>query len=103
MTTSTELAFVGNPNLCGALLATKCHDEDLDKKHSAIEDKNDDGYIDQWFYLSVGLGFVMGILVPYFVLPIRKSWCESYFDFVDKIVKRLLRGRATYAKYHLRR
>ncbi|RVW28877.1 LRR receptor-like serine/threonine-protein kinase FLS2 [Vitis vinifera] len=103
MSTFNELAFVGNPNLCGAPLVTKCQDEDLDKKYSAIEDKNDGGYIDQWFYLSVGLGFAMGILVPYFVLATRKSWCETYFDFVDKIVKWLLRGRATYAKDHLRR
>ncbi|KAJ9693308.1 hypothetical protein PVL29_012175 [Vitis rotundifolia] len=103
MTTFSESAFVGNPNLCGAPLVTKCQDEDLDKKYSVIEDKNDGGYIDQWFYLSVGLGFAMGILVPYFVLATRKSWCEAYFDFVDKIVKWLLRGRATYAKGHLRR
>eukprot|EP00261_Vitis_vinifera_P036281 XP_019077524.1 PREDICTED: leucine-rich repeat receptor protein kinase EMS1-like [Vitis vinifera] len=103
MTTFNELAFVGNPNLCGAPLVTKCQDEDLDKKCSVIEDKNDGGYIDQWFYLSVGLGFAMGILVPYFVLATRKSWSETYFDFVDKIVKWLLRGRATYAKDHLRR
>ncbi|KAJ9693310.1 hypothetical protein PVL29_012176 [Vitis rotundifolia] len=103
MTTFNESAFVGNPNLCGAPLVTKCQDEDLDKKYSAIEDKNDGGYIDQWFYLSVGLGSAMGILVPYFVLATRKSWCEAYFDFVDKIVKWLLRGRATYAKDHLRR
>ncbi|KAL6334050.1 hypothetical protein AAG906_001804 [Vitis piasezkii] len=103
MTTFDESAFVGNPNLCGAPLVTKCQDEDLDKKYSAIEDKNDGGYIDQWFYLSVGLGFAMGILVPYFVLATRKSWCETYFDFVDKIVKWLLRGKATYAKDHLRR
>ncbi|WJZ95612.1 hypothetical protein VitviT2T_014368 [Vitis vinifera] len=103
MSTFNESAFIGNPNLCGAPLVTKCQDEDLDKKYSAIEDKNDGGYIDQWFYLSVGLGFAMGILVPYFVLATRKSWCETYFDFVDKIVKWLLRGRATYAKDHLRR
>ncbi|KAL6312452.1 hypothetical protein AAG906_021668 [Vitis piasezkii] len=103
MSTFSESAFVGNPNLCGAPLVTKCQDEDLDKKCSAIEDKNDGGYIDQWFYLSVGLGFAMGILIPYFVLATRKSWCEAYFDFVDKIVKWLLRGRATCAKDHLRR
>ncbi|KAL6312466.1 hypothetical protein AAG906_021682 [Vitis piasezkii] len=103
MTTFTESGFVGNPNLCGAPLVTKCQDEDLDKKRSAIEDKNDGGYIDQWFYLSVGLGFAMGILIPYFVLATRKSWCEAYFDFADKIVKWLLRGRVTYAKDYLRR
>ncbi|XP_034695753.1 receptor-like protein EIX2 [Vitis riparia] len=103
MTTFTELAFVGNPDLCGAPLTTKCQDEDPNKRQSVVSDKNDGGYVDQWFYLSVGLGFAMGILVPFFVLATRKSWCEAYFDFVDEIVKWLLRGRATYAKNHPRR
>ncbi|KAL6334063.1 hypothetical protein AAG906_001822 [Vitis piasezkii] len=103
MTTFTELAFVGNPDLCGAPLATKCQDEDPNKRQSVVSDKNDGGYVDQWFYLSVGLGFAMGILVPFFVLATRKSWCEAYFDFVDEIVRWLLRGRATYAKNHPRR
>ncbi|XP_034695755.1 receptor-like protein EIX1 [Vitis riparia] len=103
MTTFTELAFVGNPDLCGAPLATKCQDEDPNKRQSVVSDKNDGGYIDQWFYLSVGLGFAMGILVPFFVLATRKSWCEAYFDFVDEIVRWLFRGRATYAKNHPRR
>ncbi|KAJ9702965.1 hypothetical protein PVL29_004637 [Vitis rotundifolia] len=103
MTTFTELAFVGNPDLCGAPLATKCQDEDPNKRQSVVSDKNDGGYVDQWFYLSVGLGFAMGILVPFFVLATRKSWCEAYFDFVDEIVKWLLRGRKTYAKNHPRR
>ncbi|KAJ9693225.1 hypothetical protein PVL29_012110 [Vitis rotundifolia] len=103
MTTFPELAFVGNPDLCGAPLATKCQDEDPNKKQSVVSDKNDGGYVDQWFYLSVGLGFAMGILVPFLVLATRKSWCEAYFDFVDEIVRWLLRGRATYAKNHPRR
>ncbi|XP_059595733.1 LRR receptor-like serine/threonine-protein kinase FLS2 [Vitis vinifera] len=103
MTTFTELAFVGNPDLCGAPLAIKCQDEDPNKRQSVVSDKNDGGYVDQWFYLSVGLGFAMGILVPFFVLATRKSWCEAYFDFVDEIVRWLLRGRATYAKNHPRR
>ncbi|KAJ9693382.1 hypothetical protein PVL29_012235 [Vitis rotundifolia] len=104
MTTFTELAFAGNPNLCGTPLVTKCQDEDLDKRQSALEDKIDGSYIDQWFYLSIGLGFAVGILVPYFVLAIRRSCCDAYFDFVDKIVEWLLfRRRVTDAKNHARR
>ena len=104
MSTFTELAFAENPNLCGTPLVTKCQDEDLDKRQSALEDKIDGSYVDKWFYLSIGLGFAMGILVPYFVLAIRRSWCDAYFDFVDKIVKWLLfRRRVTYAKNQAQR
>ncbi|KAL6312594.1 hypothetical protein AAG906_005995 [Vitis piasezkii] len=52
-------------------------------------------------FTDIGLGFAVGILVPYFVLAIRRSWCDAYFDFVDKIVKWLLfKRRMTYAKNH---
>ena len=104
MSTFTKSAFAGNPNLCGTPLIIKCQDEDLDKRQSGVEDKIDGGYVDQWFYLSIGLGFSMGILVPYFVLAMRSSWCDAYFDFVDKIVKWILfRRRVTYAKSHVQR
>ena len=33
-----ELAFAGNPNLCGTPLIIKCQDEDSDKRQSAVED-----------------------------------------------------------------
>ena len=90
--------FAGNPNLCGAPLVIKCQDEGTDK---SVEDNIDGGYVDQWFYLGIGLGFAVGILVPYFVLAMRRSWCDAYFDFVDKIVKWLLfRKRVTYARNH---
>ena len=104
MSTFIELAFVGNPNLCGTPLIIKCQDEDSDKRQSVVEDKIDGGYIDQWFYLCIGMGFSMGILVPYLVLAMRRSWCDAYFDLVDKIVKWLLfRRRVTYAKNHAQR
>ena len=102
MSTFTELAFAGNPNLCGTPLIIKCQDEDSDKRH--VEDKIDGGYIDQWFYLCLGLGFAMGILVPYFVLAMKRSWCDAYFDLVDKIVKWLLfKRRVTNARNHAQR
>ena len=105
MSTFTDSAFTRNPNLCGAPLVIKCQDEDLDKRQSAsVEDKIDGGYVDQWFYLSIGLGFAMGILGPYFVLAMKRSWCDAYFDFVDKIVKWLVFRRiVTYARNHAQR
>ena len=54
MTTFSELAFDGNPNLYGTPLIIKCQDEDSDKRRSDVEDKIDGGYVDQWFYLSIG-------------------------------------------------
>lgn len=106
MTTFDELAFDGNPGLCGAPLVEKCQDEDSDKEHSTGTDENDNHFIDRWFYLSVGLGFAAGILVPYFVLVSRKSWCDAYWNIVDEIIdktfwlRRRRRRAATYTSSH---
>ncbi|KAL2230429.1 UNVERIFIED_CONTAM: Receptor-like protein EIX2 [Sesamum indicum] len=88
-------AFEGNPGLCGAPLVVTCPGEDSGKGvdpqngNDVVYDSND-GFIDRWFYLSIGLGFAAGIIVPYLVLAIRKPWSDKYFDFVDKAVSKLL-------------
>ena len=53
MTTFTEMAFAGNPNLCGAPLVAKCQDEGSDTGQSDVKDETEDNFIDQWFYMSV--------------------------------------------------
>ena len=63
-------------------------DDDYDKGANN-DDANNDKFIDEWFYLSLGLGFAVGILVPYLVLATKKSWSEAYFNLVDKVVKKL--------------
>uniref|UniRef100_A0A2N9FTT1 Uncharacterized protein n=1 Tax=Fagus sylvatica TaxID=28930 RepID=A0A2N9FTT1_FAGSY len=88
MTTFEASSFVGNPGLCGAPLVVKCPTEGTDIG-GTIENDSNDKFIDNWFYLSVGLGFAAGILVPYFILAIRKSWRNAYFAFVEKVVDRL--------------
>lgn len=89
MSTFTEDSFEGNPGLCGAPLLVKCQNEDSDQGTNVDED-NSQGFVDKWFYLSVGIGFAVGILVPFFILAIRKPWSEAYFNLVERIVGKLL-------------
>jgi Leucine-rich repeat (LRR) protein len=89
MTTFDAITFTGNPGLCGPPLPVKCSGDD-DKKQGN-DDSNDEGLFDSWFYLSLGLGFVAGILVPYFILTMKSSWGDVYFDFVDQVIHKLLR------------
>ncbi|XP_059650472.1 receptor-like protein EIX1 [Cornus florida] len=88
MTTFSESAYAGNPGLCGPPLVVKCKGEDSDQPKT-IENDNGDNFIDKWFYLSVGLGFAVGLLVPYLIIATRKPWSDAYFSFVDKVVFRL--------------
>ena len=103
MTTFNESAFVGNPHLCGRPLVaqSQCDDLNQGQEQSSSDEENDDEFIGQWFYLSLGLGFAMGLLGPFFILAIKKSWCEAYFSLIDKIVDKLLwLKRSTISRNH---
>ncbi|CAI8591338.1 unnamed protein product [Vicia faba] len=90
MTTFDALTFTGNPGLCGPPLPVKCSGDD-DNRHSTNNDTNGEGLFDNCSYLSLGLGFATGILVPYLIITIKSSWGDVYFDFVDQIIYKLLR------------
>ncbi|EXB95298.1 LRR receptor-like serine/threonine-protein kinase FLS2 [Morus notabilis] len=89
MTTFDASSFAGNPGLCGAPLAVKCPGDDSNKGPVFNENHDDDNFIDKWFYLSVGLGFAAGLLVPYLVFAMRRPWRDSYFRFMDSFAKRI--------------
>ncbi|XP_010273195.1 PREDICTED: receptor-like protein 12 [Nelumbo nucifera] len=85
-----ESSFNGNPGLCGPQLLIKCQDDDEEPKGQAgsVEDEssNDHEVMNKWFYLSAGLGFAAGLLVPFAVMALRRSWSDAYFHLVDQIV-----------------
>ncbi|XP_015881812.3 receptor-like protein EIX2 [Ziziphus jujuba] len=87
-------SFAGNLGLCGTPLAVKCpgdDEEDSDSGWTTPKDNNSgDSFVDQWFYLSIGLGFAAGILVPYIILAMRKCLREAYFGAVDVVLERIL-------------
>lgn len=83
-------SFVGNPGLCGVPLSVNCpgDKDDLDASGKVNKERrSDDSFIDQWFYLSVGLGFASGILVPCFFLAIKRPWSYTYFTYVDEALE----------------
>ncbi|KAF7824588.1 receptor-like protein EIX2 [Senna tora] len=93
MTTFEAPSYAENPGLCGLPLPLKCPSDDDDPNKGASNEEtdgdDDDGFIDKWFYLSLGLGFAVGLLVPYIILAVKRSWSDVYFDFVDLIIYRL--------------
>ncbi|GMN53651.1 hypothetical protein TIFTF001_022779 [Ficus carica] len=91
MTTFGASSFSGNPGLCGAPLDVRCAGDNDPETGRSFEEKNNSGefygLIDKYFYLSVGLGFAVGLLVPFLVMSVRKSWSNAYFGLVDKVVE----------------
>ncbi|KAF9594158.1 hypothetical protein IFM89_028815 [Coptis chinensis] len=85
MTTFDASAFSGNLRLCGPPLSTKCDGTASDKGGTTEVD-----FTDNWFYLSMGLGFVLGLLVPLAIFAIKRPWSDAYFGFMDKILEKPL-------------
>ena len=78
MTTFDGAVFHGNPGLCGAPLVIKCAPKNPGRQNNNDgKDEDDNGFFDEWLYLSVGLGFAVGILGPLFVLMLKRSWSEA--------------------------
>ncbi|KAK7837853.1 receptor-like protein eix2 [Quercus suber] len=86
--------YKGNPSLCGSPLPTKCPgDETFDGPtitSGSVDDKQDgDDYERLWFYVSIGLGFVVGFWSVCCTLLVKKSWRHWYFQFCDDIKDRI--------------
>ncbi|KAK8367002.1 hypothetical protein V6Z11_A02G153500 [Gossypium hirsutum] len=86
LTTFDASSFDGNPGLCGGSLNIKCENDGVDSEGRVEGGKSNEGIIDKWFYLSVGVGFAAGILVPVLVISARSSWVDSYFGMVEKFI-----------------
>ncbi|XP_034225540.1 receptor-like protein EIX2 [Prunus dulcis] len=74
--------YMGNPSLCGFPLPTKCPGDDTltitNAKHSK-EDGNDK----MWFYVGMGLGFIVGFWGVVGTLVVKKSLRYAFFRFFD--------------------
>ncbi|KAJ7949244.1 LRR receptor-like kinase family protein [Quillaja saponaria] len=106
MSTFDASSFAGNPGLCGPPLSVQCPGDDSTQgsdKRGTDEVEDDNKFIDKWFYLSLGLGFAAGILIPHLILAFNKSWSDAYFVFVDKVIENLPWSRQQRTIHHRNR
>ncbi|XP_050260027.1 receptor-like protein EIX2 [Quercus robur] len=102
-------AFIGNPQLCGPPLSDNCSsNESFGDPHCSIEEGDDEKQSIQKqeqhdfkipsFYLSMGLGFIVGYCGFWGSLLLNKSWRYAYFRFLgnmnDKIYVMVVVGAA---------
>lgn len=79
-------AYMGNPELCGAPLPRKCPGEEptisTDTEVSTEQD-DQDRIVTQGFYLSIGLGFVVGFWGVFGTSLLKKNQRNSYIKFLN--------------------
>ncbi|XP_058768231.1 receptor-like protein EIX2 [Vicia villosa] len=81
-------SYMGNTGLCGQPLVNHCPNDVISptkshKKHDTSEDE--DKLITFGFYVSLGLGFIIGFWGVCGTLVIKTSWRNAYFKFFKNI------------------
>ncbi|CAN6568143.1 unnamed protein product [Malus baccata var. baccata] len=77
--------FAGNPLLCGIPLQ-KCSPEETTPAEQPVvknQDEDNDGFITPGFYVSLGLGFVVGFWGVCGSLIFDRSWRYTYFKLLN--------------------
>jgi len=107
--TFDNLSYIGNPQLCGIPLSKicssneslgdpHCNTEEGDEEKQGIQKEEQHGFKIPSFYLSMGLGFIVGYCGFWGSLLLNKSWRYDYFRFLgnmnDKIYVMVAVGAA---------
>ena len=85
-------SFVGNRGLCGFPVNVSCED--------ATPPTSDDGHSGsgmeiKWEYIAPEIGFVTGLGIVIWPLVLCRRWRKCYYKHVDRILSRILQGRAS--------
>ncbi|KAL6185879.1 hypothetical protein ACLB2K_042001 [Fragaria x ananassa] len=76
-------SFLGNPKLCGIPLEI-CNLEGTGQPNvSSDQEDSDNRQITQGFYISLGLGFVVGFCGLCGSLIFKRSWRYEYYNFLN--------------------
>ncbi|TQE00503.1 hypothetical protein C1H46_013859 [Malus baccata] len=77
--------FAGNPLLCGIPLQTCSPEETTPAEQPVVknQDEDNDGFITPGFYVSLGLGFVVGFWGVCGSLIFDRSWRYTYFKLLN--------------------
>ncbi|KAJ9701123.1 hypothetical protein PVL29_006460 [Vitis rotundifolia] len=77
-------SYISNAELCGAPLTKNCT-EDEDFQGIDVIDENEEGSEIPWFYIGMGLGFIVGFWGVCSALFYKKAWRHAYFQFLYRV------------------
>ncbi|WJZ87771.1 hypothetical protein VitviT2T_007123 [Vitis vinifera] len=78
------ISYIGNAELCGVPLTKNCT-EDEDFQGIDVIDENEEGSEIPWFYIGMGLGFIVGFWGVCGALLFKKAWRHAYFQFLYRV------------------
>ncbi|KAL6615532.1 hypothetical protein ACP70R_037802 [Stipagrostis hirtigluma subsp. patula] len=93
--------YIGNPSLCGHPLPKQCPGDQPIQGGPIRQHEDDHLHMD--FYLSLSVGFVVGLWMVFCCLLFKKRWRHAYFRLLDKLYDRVyvfsvVTGRKWYSK-----
>ncbi|CAK9135090.1 unnamed protein product [Ilex paraguariensis] len=87
--TFEESSYLGNL-LCGPPLTKSCDKDGVNRTTNVEhEGKDSGGFEENWFYLSMAFGFIVGFGAVIGPLLFNQSWRILYFKFLDSIGHKL--------------
>ncbi|XP_057789417.1 receptor-like protein 7 [Salvia miltiorrhiza] len=96
-------SFIGNPGLCGFNLNISCSDSNGSDHLWPQEDENGEEKSEiEWEYVSVALGYVVGLGIIAWLLLFWRSFRERYFEKIEEVVDKIFYERARRRRHERR-
>ncbi|KAL2324597.1 hypothetical protein Fmac_023655 [Flemingia macrophylla] len=87
----TNLSYIGNPNLCGAPLSKICPLDDKFHDIKPMGEEHDE--VRLWFYMGLGIGFVVGFWGVFGTILFNRRCRHAYFRFLRQMYDFVIRKK----------
>ncbi|CAD6268760.1 unnamed protein product [Miscanthus lutarioriparius] len=83
-TLNYQYMYIGNPGLCGPPLLKNCS---MNVTNPTVSQQHEGGRSS--FYISMSMGFIMGLWIVFCAMLFLKTWRIAYFQLLDRLYDKL--------------
>jgi Leucine-rich repeat (LRR) protein len=83
-TLNDQYMYIGNPGLCGPPLLKNCS---MNVTNPTVSQQHEGG--SSSFYISMSMGFIMGLWIVFCTMLFMKTWRIAYFQLLDQLYDKL--------------